>query len=145
MGVTNEVGTPAATERAPDAVDRGAALIWVASPELRAAVELVLQRDGFRVVPVSSALLLVQLLAPARSELPQGVLPTLVVVDVGSADDGGLEVTASVRQLAPGVRILALVGRLERAVAMKAYRLGASRVIAKPVSLDALHRAALSR
>jgi DNA-binding response OmpR family regulator len=146
MGLAHEQISPGATERAPaHGVDRGAALIWVASLGLREVVQLALQRDGFRVTPVGTAPVLVRLLAAARAGLRRSSLATLALIDVPTPDDGCLEVIASARLLAPDLRILALVNRLERAVAMDAYRLGASRVIAKPLSLDALHRAAVGR
>lgn len=71
--------------------------------------------------------------------------PGLILLDVRLPDKSGLDVLKAVKKQHPRTAVVMLTGILEESVAEEALRLGATRYLTKPFSLDYLEKEVLEK
>lgn len=101
--------------------------------DLRRAYRLVLSARGLEPREAGTA--------REALEILEEEAPDVVVADLGLPDSDGPELLRSLRDAAPETRLLVLTGEASRETARRCRRLGADRVLVKPVDASDLEAA----
>jgi CheY-like chemotaxis protein len=102
----------------------------------RTTIRRVLEEEGYAVTEASNGVETIELLASAADG--QGTVPDVVVLDVHMPGYSGLGVLSVMRRFRERPRAIVVTGLADPSIDAFARRLGAVRVIPKPIDLDCL-------
>lgn len=123
-----------------DPIDRSRSTVLVADDDedFRGALASELRDDGFQVWEAENGAAALELLAEAADER---AAPDVVVLDVRMPGYSGLGILRALRQFESRPAVIVVTGSGDLSIDAMAVRLGAARVLHKPLDLDELRAA----